>query len=79
MDENSLEAVREAERIIWAAGWRFQEEAVLARLAGTVGLARARFEPRSESLQLVAFDGEHLTCAGRRILATAAVGGRAEA
>jgi len=60
MDGNSLEAVREAERIVWAAGWRLQEEAVLGRLAGTAGLVRARLEPRSEVIQLVAFDGEHL-------------------
>ena len=60
MDENSLEAVREAERIVWAAGWRLQEEAVLGRLTGTAGLARARLEPHSDVIQLVAFDGEHL-------------------
>lgn len=55
-----LEAVREAERIVWAAGWHFQEQDVLARLAGTKGLARARLETRSEAIQLVAYDGEHL-------------------
>lgn len=60
MGENSFEAVREAERIVWVAGWRLQEEAVLGRLAGTAGLVRARLEPRSEVIQLVAFDGEHL-------------------
>lgn len=60
MDENSAETVREAERIAWAASWRLQEEAVLGQLTGTVGLVRARLEPRSEVIQLVAFDGEHL-------------------
>lgn len=60
MDGNSLEAVHEAERIVWAAGWRLQEEAVLGWLTGTMGLVRARLEPRSEVIQLVAFDGEHL-------------------
>jgi len=60
MDENSLEAVREAERIVWAAGWRFQEETVLSSLTETAGLVRARLEPRSEVIQLVAFDGDHL-------------------
>jgi hypothetical protein len=60
MDANSPEAVREAERIVWSAGWRLQEEAVLTRLAGTAGLACARLEPRSEVIQLVTFDGVHL-------------------
>lgn len=60
MDEYSLEVVAEAERIVWAAGWRLQEEAVLSGLTGTAGLARARLEPRSEGIQLVAFNGEHL-------------------
>jgi hypothetical protein len=60
MDENSLEVVSQAERIVWAAGWRLQEEAVLGQLAVTAGLARARLDPRSEVIQLVAFDGEHL-------------------
>jgi hypothetical protein len=60
MDENSVEAVFEAERIVWAAGWNLQEETALGQLTGTVGLAFARLEPRSEVIQLVAFDGEHL-------------------
>jgi hypothetical protein len=60
MDENSLKAVCEAERIVWAEGWRLQEQAVLSRLTGTAGLTCARLEPRSEVIQLVAFDGAHL-------------------
>lgn len=32
----------------------------LRQLAGTRGLAFARLEPRSEVIQLVAYDGEHL-------------------
>jgi hypothetical protein len=60
MSEDPFEAVREAERIAWAAGWHLQEHAVLDRLAGTMGLACARLEPRSEVIQLVAYDGEHL-------------------
>ena len=60
MDENSLEAVREAERIVWAAGWHLQEGAVLARLAGIPGLACARLDPRSGVIRLVTFDGEYL-------------------
>ncbi|HTU05325.1 MAG TPA: hypothetical protein VMG13_07185 [Trebonia sp.] len=60
MDEDALDAVLEAERIVRLAGWHVQEHMALERLAGTVGLARARFEPRSEVIQLVAYDGEHL-------------------
>jgi hypothetical protein len=59
-DDDPLEAIRQAERIVWAAGWRMQEEDVLRELAGTQGLARARLEPRSDAIQLVAYDGEHL-------------------
>ncbi len=44
----------------WAAGWHLQEQSVLRELAGTRGLARARLEPRSDVIQLVACDGEHL-------------------
>jgi hypothetical protein len=67
MDESPLVAAREAERIIWAAGWRLREEAVLGRLAGTGGdprkavswpswhscLTRAGLEPRSDVIRLV--------------------------
>jgi len=46
MDENSLASVRGAERIVWAAGWSLQEEAVLGWLTGlrtwpAPGLTRA--------------------------------------
>ncbi|MGH3168071.1 MAG: hypothetical protein ACRDN0_19580 [Trebonia sp.] len=60
MSEELHEVVREAERIVWATGWRLQEQAVIGRLSGTVGLACARIEERSEVFQLVAYDGEHL-------------------
>jgi hypothetical protein len=60
MDEDAVEVIREAERIVWAVGWRLQEEVVLDRLAGIKGLALARLEPRSEVIQLVTYDGEHL-------------------
>lgn len=59
-DDDALEAIRQAQRIVWAAGWRMQEEDVLRELAGTQGLACARLEPRSDAIQLVAYDGEHL-------------------
>lgn len=59
-DEDVLEVIQQAGRIVWAAGWHLQEQEVLRRLAGTRGLARARLEPRSEALQLVTYDGEHL-------------------
>jgi hypothetical protein len=60
MRDEAREAVQSAERIVWVAGWRLQEAQVLSQLADTVGLARGRLEPRSEVIQLVTFDGEHL-------------------
>ena len=60
MDDDALYVVRQAERLVWAAGWHLQEQRVLEQLAGTPGLARARLEPRSDVIQLVAYDGEHL-------------------
>jgi len=59
-DDDALEVIRQAERIVWAASWRLQEQTVLEQLAGTRGLARARLESCSEAIQLVAYDGEHL-------------------
>jgi hypothetical protein len=59
-DDDALEVIRQAERIVWAAGWHLQEQDVLRQLAGTRGLACARLEPRSEVIQLVTYDGEHL-------------------
>ena len=46
-DDDMLQVIREAERIVWAAGWHLQEQLALERLAGTRGLACARLEPRS--------------------------------
>lgn len=60
MGEDSADVIREAERVLWAAGWHLQERMVLDRLASTEGLARARLESRSEVIQLVTYDGEHL-------------------
>lgn len=58
--DDALEVIRQAERIVWAAGWHLQEQDVLRQLADTRGLARGRLEPRSEAIQLVTYDGEHL-------------------
>jgi hypothetical protein len=58
--DDALDVIHRAERIIWVAGWRLQEQDVLRRLAGARGLARARFDPRSDVIQLVTYDGEHL-------------------
>jgi hypothetical protein len=55
-DDDMLQVIREAERIVRAAGWHLQEQAVLERLAGIRGLACAR----SAAIQLVTYDGEHL-------------------
>lgn len=60
MDDDATEAIHQAERIVWVAGWRLQEQSVLEQLAGTRGLACARLEPRSDVIQLVSYDGEHL-------------------
>jgi hypothetical protein len=60
VDDDIYAAVREAKRIVWAAGWHFQEQSVLRQLAGTRGLACARLEPCSDVIQLVTYDGEHL-------------------
>ena len=68
MDDESTEAIQQAERIVWAAGWRAQEDDVLRKLADTRGLACARLESRSDAIQLVTYDGEHLghvRCEGR--------------
>lgn len=59
-DDDMLQVIREAERIVRAAGWHLQEQAVLERLAEIRGLACARLEPRSAAIQLVTYDGEHL-------------------
>jgi len=58
--EDPLDVIHRAERVVWVAGWRLQEQTVLGQLAGTCGLARARFYPRSDVIQLVTYDGEHL-------------------
>jgi hypothetical protein len=58
--DDPLDVIHRAERVVWVAGWRLQEQAVLGQLAGTRGLARARFDPRSDVIQLVTYDGEHL-------------------
>lgn len=59
-DDDALDVVDWAERIVYAASWRVREETVLQGLAGIRGLACARLEPSSEVIQLVTYDGEHL-------------------
>jgi hypothetical protein len=60
MSDDGGDVVQRAERIIFQASWRFQEDAALQALAGTRGLHRAPLESRSDSIQLVTFDGTHL-------------------
>jgi len=60
MGDEAIEVIHNAERIVWVSGWRLQEDQVLRQLADTRGLARARLEPRSDVIQLVTYDGEHL-------------------
>lgn len=59
-DDDGAEVIRRAERIVWAAGWHLQEDSVLDQMASTHGLWCARLEPRSDAIQLVTYDGEHL-------------------
>jgi hypothetical protein len=59
-DDDGLEVIRQAERIVWVASWHLREEYVLEKLARTRGLRRGRLEPRSDVIQLVTYDGEHL-------------------
>jgi len=60
MDDDATAVIHQAERIIYRARWQLLEETALAGLAGTRGLRRAPLEPRSEVIQLVTFDGEHI-------------------
>jgi hypothetical protein len=58
--DDPLDVIHRAERIVWVAGWRQAEERALTQLARTSGLGWARLDPRSEVIQLVTYDGEHL-------------------
>jgi hypothetical protein len=60
MDDDATTVIRQAERIIYQASWHTAEKAALTGLAGTSGLRRAPLEPRSDVIQLVTYDGEHL-------------------
>ena len=59
-DDDVLDLTHQAERIVRVPGWHLQEERVLRQLAGTSGLAYGRLDPRSDVIQLVTYDGEHL-------------------
>ncbi|MGH3401597.1 MAG: hypothetical protein ACRDRJ_03625 [Streptosporangiaceae bacterium] len=60
MDEDATAVIEHAQRIIYQASWHILEEAALAGLAGTRGLRRAPLEPRSDVIQLVTYDGQHI-------------------
>ena len=60
MDDDAAAIIRRAERIIYQARWHVLEEAALTCLASTRGLRWAPLEPRSDVIQLVTYDGEHL-------------------
>ncbi len=60
MDDDAIAVILQAERIIFRASWLLLEETALAGLAETRGLRRAPLEPRSDVIQLVTFDGEHI-------------------
>jgi len=60
MDESSTAIVNLAERIIYQARWRIQEQVTLDSLAGSKGLRWAPLDRRSDVIQLVTYDGEHI-------------------
>jgi hypothetical protein len=60
MDDDGTEIIHQAERIVYQASWRLQEEVTLEGLADTQGLCWAPLEPRSDVIQLVTYDGGHL-------------------
>jgi hypothetical protein len=60
MSADGGDVVQRAERVLFQASWRIQEEATLDALAGTRGLCWAPLESRSDIIQLVTYDGEHL-------------------
>lgn len=60
MDDAAVAVIQQAERVIYRASWRLLEEQTLEGLAGSRGLCWTPLEPRSEVIQLVTFDGEHL-------------------
>ncbi len=60
MNVNNGEVIPRAERVLYLTQWRVWEEAVLARLALTRGLAAAPLLPASDAIYLVTYDGEHL-------------------
>jgi hypothetical protein len=60
MDTDAIAVVLQAERIIYRASWQLLEETALKPLLRTPGLQRAPLEPRSDAIQLVTYDGEHI-------------------
>ncbi len=60
MDEDAIAVIQQAERIIYRTGWALLEEAALEDLARTRGLCRAPLVPRSDVIQLVTYNGEHI-------------------
>jgi len=60
MNVDDDEVIRRAERVLYLTQWRVWEEAVLARLALTRGLAAAPLLPGADVIYLVTYDGEHL-------------------
>lgn len=60
MNDDATAVIRQAELIIYQASWHVLEEVALTCLAGTRGLRWAPLAPRSDVIQLVTYDGEHL-------------------
>jgi hypothetical protein len=52
-----VDAIRDAERIVYRAKWRICEERASERLADTLSLKWTRLFPESPAIQVVAIDG----------------------
>ncbi len=49
VDDDALEVIRQAERIVWAAGWHLQEQSALEKLAGTRAWPAPAWNPAARS------------------------------
>ena len=78
-DDDALEVIRQAERIVWAAGWHMQEQDVLQQLAGRGAWPAPAWNhaptSSSSSATTASTSGR---AAGRATRPGGAMGGRAE-
>jgi protein-disulfide isomerase-like protein with CxxC motif len=61
--DDALDVIHRAERIVWVAGWRLQEQVVLQQLAGTRGLACGSYGTALAAAEALAqARGEEIRC-----------------